>query len=1102
MDFFKTLFKHSNKGEIGVSGLNNELSAIYIYSLFARNKQDILVITNTLYEANKLYDSIITYTDNAFFFPMDDFLTSEAIASSPDLKMIRLNTITNTLNNRPKIIVTNLMGALRYLPRKRAWEDSIVTLKVNNEYDINLLIENLYKIGYYREILVSKVGEIGARGYILDIFPIDEDNPIRIQFFGDVIESIRYFDIDTQRSISNLDLIKIKPFDEFIYDFELEEIERKQKNLPLVTSSAVSIKDYLNNPIMIYKDYNQIINGELLLRQEIFNYHTDKDLECSTNYMFELNDIKVEKNIYLMSLENILTNVKLDSIEKYNVKDIVPYNNKIGNIKEKILSLAKQNKTIVIALDDEKQIKKIKLLLGESLILTDENRIFSNKINLIKKSSGEGFILDNIVLLTKYELFNQKSEGLGIKKKFTSSVKRRDINRFAIDDYVVHERYGIGVYRGLATLSKENVVKDYIQILYSGNDKLYIPVENIEFISKFSGREGAKPKISKLGGSEWQKAKLKLRNKIQDIAGQLLKLSAERENSVGYAYNSDTPEQLTFEKGFIYEETPDQLKATLEIKEDMEKAMPMDRILCGDVGYGKTEVAFRAIFKAVIDSKQVAYLCPTTILSRQQYESAIERFSGWPIKIELLNRFTPLKKAEEIINGLKEGVIDVIFGTHKLLNNKIEFKDLGLLIIDEEQRFGVLQKEKIKQYKTNVDILTLSATPIPRTLQMSIVGLRDLSLIETPPVNRYPIQTYVLEQNNEIIKQAIYKEMARSGQSFVLYNRVADITTKAELIKKLVPEAKVAYAHGKMGKVELEKIMMEFINKNYDVLVCTTIIETGIDIPNTNTLIVMDADRYGLSQLYQLRGRVGRSDRIAFAYLMYNPGKVLGETASKRLKVIKNFTALGSGFAIAARDLSIRGAGDILGREQAGFIDTVGIDLYLKLLNDEINKLKGHESKTKKEPDNYLPLINIDTHIRDNYVFDDDLKIEIHQKINEIDSVTKLNEVKEELEDRFGRVNEEILIYMYEELFEGLAKKYQIIKVNYAKGYIELVFSEEMSEKINKAILFEIAYHISTEFILRCKSKQILVRLKLDKLDKHYLYYIIEFIQSLEELVE
>ena len=529
----------------------------------------------------------------------------------------------------------------------------------------------------------------------------------------------------------------------------------------------------------------------------------------------------------------------------------------------------------------------------------------------------------------------------------------------------------------------------------------------------------------------------------------------------------------------------------------MEKKRPMDRLLCGDVGYGKTEVAFRAMFKAVSNSKQVAYLCPTTILSKQQYESALERFSGFPINIALLNRFVSPKKVKEIMQGLETGRIDIVFGTHKLLNDKIKFKNLGLLIIDEEQRFGVIQKEKIKEYKATVDVLTLSATPIPRTLQMSLIGLRDLSLIETPPMNRHPIQTYVLPINNEIIKQAIYKELSRNGQVFILYNRIDSMERKAEEIKKLVPDAKITYAHGQMPKIELEDRMLSFINKEYDVLLCSTIIETGIDIPNVNTLIVIDADRYGLSQLYQIRGRVGRSDRIAYAYLMYDERKVLNESAVKRLSAIKEFTELGSGFAIASRDLSIRGAGDLLGKEQAGFIDTIGIELYIRMLNEEVARLKGELIMEVPREMAEKPLINVETHIDDSYVKEEELKIEIHKRINEIDSYQSLLAIKDELEDRFGTVSNELEIYMYQEWFEQLVKKVHVISVSQTEKNIEIIFGPELLQRIRGDTLFEIAYNIADIFQFKYKRERLSMRLDFTKLKKHYIYYLTEFFQAI-----
>ena len=630
--------------------------------------------------------------------------------------------------------------------------------------------------------------------------------------------------------------------------------------------------------------------------------------------------------------------------------------------------------------------------------------------------------------------------------------------------------------------------------MYQGEDKLYIPVEKIDLLNKYTGKEGYAPKVNKLGGSEWEKTKNRVKKKVQDMADDLLQLYAEREARQGFAFSPDCDMLLDFEAEFPYELTPDQKRAIAQIKEDMEKPTPMDRLLCGDVGFGKTEVAFVAAFKAILDSKQVLFLCPTTILSNQHYENAMERFKDFPVSIGLLNRFTSPKEVKRIIEGISNGTIDLVFGTHRLLSDDIKPKNLGLLVIDEEQRFGVTHKEKIKRYKTNVDVLTLTATPIPRTLQMSLVGIRSLSLIETPPVNRYPVQTYVIEENNQILKDAIYKELSRDGQVFILYNKVESIEEEMYRIQNLVPDARIITAHGQMNKNALENRILDFINHEYDILVCTTIIETGIDIPNVNTLIIMDADRFGLSQLYQIRGRVGRSDKFAYAYLMYHPAKVLTESAVKRLNVIKEFTALGSGFSIATRDLSIRGAGDILGSEQAGFIDSVGIDLYLRLLNEEVARKKNIELPLEEEEIDSKPLLNVSTHIDDHYVSEDDLKIEIHRKINEIDSAEKLEDVKAELEDRFGRVNDDMLIYMYEEWFEKLAKRVGVKRVSQTKNSIELVFPEEVVSKFRVDELFMDSYEISPSFRFLSRGSNLVIILDIIKLEKHPIYYLVSLL--------
>ena len=669
------------------------------------------------------------------------------------------------------------------------------------------------------------------------------------------------------------------------------------------------------------------------------------------------------------------------------------------------------------------------------------------------------------------------------------------MNKLEIGDYVVHDSHGIGVYNGIKTLSKNNMLQDYIEVLYADNDKLYIPASKIELISKYTGKEGYAPKINSLNSTAWEKTKQRVKEKIRYEASRLLKVQAERSLKKGFAYSKDSEMQTLFENEFIYDLTPDQIRAINEIKKDMESDVPMDRILCGDVGYGKTEVAFRAAFKAINDSKQVLYLCPTTLLSKQQYENAVERFKNYPVKIGILNRFTPKKREEQILKDLENGNIDFVIGTHRLLSNDIKPKDLGLLIVDEEQRFGVAHKEKLKEFKSNIDILTLTATPIPRTMQMAMVGLRNLSLIETPPKNRHAVLTYVLEENNKIVKDIIYKEMSRDGQVFILYNKVETIENKVKELQKLVPDARIVYAHGRLPKNELGDIMNRFVNKEYDCLVCTTIIETGIDIPNANSLIIYDASNFGLSQLYQIRGRVGRSERTAYAYLMYNKNKTLTENAIKRLKVIKEFTELGSGFNIAARDLSIRGAGDILGAEQAGFIDAVGIELYMKMLNNEIKILKGE--KVEEVQEKTIPLIEVNNHIDNSYVTEEELKLTIHKMINNITNITSYNDVKKELEDRFGKLDNNMIIYMNEELFESYLRKLEgKIFIN-NDLFIEIIFSKEISEKLNYEDLIVTSLNISKDIIFSYKDNKLHIKLKKHNKDKSYILTLNKLLEKM-----
>lgn len=1097
MSFFDNIFDvGSMSSDYSIIGLNKEMSSLYIYDSFIKYNKGILVVASELYEANLLFEYLSKYTDKVLFFPMDDFLTSEAISVSPEFKAERIDTLNKLINDDKYIVVTNLMGYLRYLPLPSLWKDSNVNISVNCDYDRDSLLNKLYNMGYIRNVLVNETGNIGVRGYVIDIFPIMEENPVRIEFWGDTVTSIKYFDVDTQRSISEIDNICIYPFTEFLLnDYSIDFIN-SQKYLANYGSVA-SIYNYINDGICFFSDYNLILNSYSTLVDTIMDYDANYSADIKTNYMNSFTDIVIKHSVYIMNFDNVV-NKSVKSL-KFSINNIENYDNNYEKLKSDLLNYVKNNKTVIICVLDKNMASRISDYLEiDDIIYTDECNIIDGKINLIIKSIPRGFIYGNYIVISDVDIFSLGNTVKKYKSKFKTGTRTSNILDINKGDFVVHEMFGIGIYDGLVTIPKNGMKKDYLKIIYADNDILYIPVENIDRISKFSGKDGVGVKLNSLSNDNWQKKKGKVKAKLESIADDLLKVSADRELKVGFAFKKDDENQKMFDSGFVYTETPDQIKAINDIKREMESSKPMDMLLCGDVGYGKTEVAFRAMFKAVDSGKQVAYLCPTTILSNQQYTSCIERFKDFPVRIELLNRFVDKSRQKKIIDDLEKGLVDIVFGTHRLLSNDVKYRDLGLLVVDEEQRFGVTHKEKIKQYKSTVDVLTLSATPIPRTLQMSMSGVRSLSLIETAPQERYPIQTYVLEENNLVIKDAIYKELSRNGQTFILYNNVNNIETKVNEFRSLVPEAKIDYAHGQMNKVTLENKMNNFINNKFNVLVCTTIIETGIDIPNVNTLIILDADRFGLSQLYQIRGRIGRSNKIGYAYLMYGKNKFLTDTAIKRLDVIREFTELGSGFKIAMRDLSIRGAGDILGREQSGFIDSIGIELYLKMLNEAVRKSKGEkiiEEDTKK---NDKPLIEVSTHISDSYISDVELKILIHKKINEVKDETTLNDIRDELSDRFGKISEEMEIYMYEEWFEKIAKSLGINKVVTMKNNIDIELPCELSSKIDGERLFNDAYSISKMFRFLYKDSSIHIILDTIKLEKHFLIYLIELLEKIK----
>ena len=1100
MSFFDKIFDCNVLNQTGITGLNKELSALFVYNTFIKNKENILLVLNSTYEANLFYNKLLNYTSNVLFFPMDDFITSEALAVSPEFKTERIITLNKLSSNDKKyIVVSNLMGVLRYLPSVRTWKENIIKLKKGMDYSRDDLIKKLFDLGYETEKIVYETGKIGIRGFVIDIFPIGEDNPIRIEFWGDTIDTIKYFDVDTQLATEEINNIDIFPFTEFLLDNNVSEVIKKQKYLKKYSNKIDGIWNYIGNSCCIYYDYGQLKTSYENLKNTVFEYSKETKELNKTDYMYDINDITCEKEIYISSIDNYLYDLKLKKVMNFESSDVSNYEGNYEWLKNDLEKYVIKKRTVIICFKNSVNLKRFcDYLDSDNIIKTSENNIINNKINLIVKNIDNGFIFNNYIVLSENNLF-KNSDVKKYKNKYKVGNKVKNLIDITKGDYIVHEEYGIGIYDEICTILKNGFKKDYIKLIYAGGDILYVPVEKIDRISKFSGKEGVFPRLNKLGTDEWKKRKTKIKGKIEEIAQNILKVSAEREALKGYAFSEDDENQTMFDSQFEFTETADQIKAIDQIKKEMQKVKPMDMLLCGDVGFGKTEVAFRAMFKAVNDGKQVAYLCPTTILSSQQYNNALKRFSKFPVNIALLNRFTPLKEERQILENLQNGKIDILFGTHRILSKDVVFKDIGLLVIDEEQRFGVKHKETIKQYKSNIDVLTLSATPIPRTLQMSMTGIRGLALIETPPSQRFPIQTYVLVENKNVIKDAIYKELSRNGQTFLLYNKVKNIEEQANEIRKLVPEARVQFAHGQMTKNQLEDIMVDFINYKYDVLICTTIIETGIDIPNVNTLIIIDADRFGLAQLYQIRGRIGRSNKIGYAYLMYDDKKVLNELAIKRLNTIKEFTELGSGFKIAMRDLSIRGAGDILGSEQSGFIDTIGIELYLKLLNEVVMELKGNklEETEEKVESNYL--IDIDTHISNNYVSDDSLKIEIHKKINEIDSFSKMEQIKDELENRFGKISESMHIYMYEEWFEKIAQSLKIKNIRQIKNKITVELPTELTQKIDGEKLFVNIYKIHKNFKLSYKDNKIFVNFDISNLDKHFLIYLIEMLEMLKK---
>ncbi|QWC00032.1 transcription-repair coupling factor [Mycoplasmatota bacterium] len=1127
-----------DKQNIYINNTNEDNALLVLLSMYKELNQTFFIVTPNLYTSQLIYDKLsrVLDKDEINFYPQDEFLTNELLVSSSEFRLERINTIDKLVNDKPRIVITNLYGVLKPQFSQSKWKKAIINLNKGESYNIHALKEQLINYGYNHQYTVEKIGDFAIRGGILDIFPINSNNPYRLDFFGDELDVIKTFDLDTQRSISSVSSFRLTPMTDFFYsDEELrnlenkvneklktidlsdesnhmvkddltklknrDELDRLSRYLPFMTEKHNTILDLVDESKVMFLDYHRILEQNDLLLEEIKEWYdqTDDYPKMGFNLIYDFLEVDHYTSMKVDYLDYFY---KENFTNTYSIfgESVTTYNENLDYF-FKDLSNNKDTLTHIITFQDEKYKKEFtKLLKNKGLEYKQNQRIVPNAINLIMDKQVFDFhsrTFETKVIseeaLRKRSITRKRGEYISVYKR---STKISGINDLKPGDYVVHYQYGIGKFLEIKTMTFGQQETDYIHIEYQNKDKLYVTLDAIDQIHKYSGSEGYKPKLSKIGGKSWSKAKERVRKQVQEIADQLIELYSRREKSHGFSFKDFPDLENEFSNTFEYIETADQRKAIDEVFKDMRKPTPMDRLLLGDVGFGKTEVALRAAFKAVLNNKQVSYLAPTTVLSKQHFETFRARMSDFGINVKLINRFVSRKDQKLILEGIKSGRIDILIGTHRLLSKDIEFKDLGLLIVDEEQRFGVMHKERIKEMKINIDVLSLSATPIPRTLNMAIMGVKNMSLIETAPENRYPVQTYVLERNHIILRDSIERELARNGQIFYLFNRVSQIDLIADDIQKIVPNANIGIAHGQMSKIQLEKIIDQFINQEIDILISTTIIETGIDIPNANTLIVHDADMLGLSQLYQIRGRVGRSNKIAYAYLMYEKNKRLTPEAEKRLKVIKEFTELGSGFKIALRDLSIRGAGDVLGKEQSGFIDSVGIDMYMKILEEEIHKVKGDQEPESK---NKGVKAKVSKFIDKNYIEDDYIKIEMHKKIKNVKSVKDISLLLDEIEDRFGHYSIELEIYIYEQLFEYLTKILDIEKIKDNKTNKTLIVSKKATTKMAGDKIFQKGIDVSKDIRFNYKNEQIHIILDTINLEKHWLFTMVDFLDKIND---
>ncbi|WOV84431.1 transcription-repair coupling factor [Sporosarcina jeotgali] len=1134
-----------------LTGLTGGAKTLLFQALQADTGRPMLIVSPNMLQAQRTYEDLVKLLgeSHVHLYPAEELVAADFAFASFELRAGRIDTLNHLATQTEGIYITPVAGLKKIVPSKERWESSTLSASVGDSIETDEWLQHLTSMGYTRQDMVTAPGEFALRGGILDVYPLTAEDPVRIELFDTDIDSIRTFSAEDQRSTGKLDQLILLPANEFTWTAEdLQQIADKleaalskslkkvkdelvKENLLLSISGDIELMrsgiqpenmvkyagfagdrvtelgSYLpENALVVFDEINRIQETAATLEKDEEEWRMSlleegkivHDAKLSVSFT-EAHAALNTKTIYMSLFTRSLPGITVKEIISYSCKPMQQFHGQMNLLKSEMERWQHNQFNVFILAEGKERVDQVHSILQDYDIDATENGAATKEgmITVVDGSLHAGFELplQRLAVITDGELFKGKPKRKTRPQKASNAERIKNYSEIQPGDYIVHVNHGIGKYYGVVTLEVSGISKDYLDIRYRGEDKLFVPADQIDLIQKYVASGDKEPKLHKLGGAEWKKTKTKVTAAVKDIADDLIKLYAEREAQKGYAFSEDDDLQRSFENAFPYEETEDQLRSIVEVKQDMEKERPMDRLLCGDVGYGKTEVAIRAAFKAVSDGKQVAFLVPTTILAQQHYETMKARFADFPLEVSLLNRFRSKKQQTETKKGLKNGTIDVVVGTHRLLSKDVAYQDLGLLIVDEEQRFGVTHKEKLKQLKTNVDVLTLTATPIPRTLHMSMIGVRDLSIIETPPANRFPVQTYVMENNLALTREAIEREMSRGGQVFYLYNRVEDMAKKVDEIRQLVPEARVGFAHGQMGEAALEEVILSFLEGEYDVLVTTTIIETGIDIPNVNTLLVHNADRMGLSQLYQLRGRVGRSNRVAYAYFLYERDKVLTEVAENRLQAIKEFTELGSGFKIAMRDLSIRGAGNLLGSQQHGFIDSVGFDLYSQMLQDAVEEKQTGISKEDR-PDLEISL-PINAYLPDTYIKDGYQKIQMYKRVKAIEAEEDFNELWDEMTDRFGDLPFEAELLMRVGRIKAWGKAAGVVSIKKRQAMIEIRFSSEGTAKIDGAKLVSETLNYGRAVGFTMDNGTLLIKIDDRRLGQHTEFDILEAIMQL-----